>query len=283
MNTAVDDISKLKNRLLTVLQSIDTNIGTAHPEQQSGLSRGQITVLSLLAVCRSNLRGIMFLLREDHSEQASIIGRTLLVDAMRVLYFYSNQESLDVMSIAFEVGSIHQERALIKEFEKHVGADQDAERAHEELNTQERELREQAKEMGFDEKALNREVGILANAEQLFNASPQPEGYFIFRHASHAAHTGRLAMEAQKQYEEDGTVKISFGGTPGNVLRVGIQSARVFLAAYRAAAEMLGWETIDAIASFFDYANGELAALQQDADIGGIDEFISGKPSATPH
>jgi len=65
----------------------------------------------------------------------------------------------------------------------------------------------------------------------------------MFRHSSHAAHTSRLALEIDKQIAEDGTIQLMWGGNPGNVLRVGLMATQHFLFAYRAAAELLGWDT----------------------------------------
>jgi hypothetical protein len=231
-------------------------------------------VLALLAVCRNNMRGIYFLLKEDHAEQARIVARTLLVDCMRLLYFHRNEQRLETMRIAFELGSIHQERQFIKEVAKYT--DEGVAESLALLQEQEEELRQQADEIGVQPDELRREVAILANAQQLFDAMPQPEGYVFFRYASHAAHTSRIALEAQKQYGEDGTVQLQFGGTPGNVLRVGVQSAQLFLFGYRAAAEMLGWDTIDAIRSFFDHANDRLMRLREDADLGEFQHILTG-------
>lgn len=221
--------------------------------------------------------GILFLLREDHSEQGRILGRTLLVDCMRLFYFHENSDRLELMRIAFELASLRQERLLVTEHEKHAGSSKEVDEALAEAERQKTELRAEANALGCKDKELDDLVLIFDKTEALFKATPQPEGYFIFRHASHSAHTSRVALEATKVYADDGTVQISFGGSPGNVLRVGIQAAQVFLIGYRSVVELLDWDTIGAVQSFHHHAYEQLTQLADDAEIGGIDEFLADK------
>lgn len=275
-----DDFPELKQRLLSLIESIDRNLGTAHPKTQDNVSPGQEMVIALLAVCRNNMRGVYFLLKEDHAEQARIIERTLLIDCMRLLYFVKHPDRLEELRVAFSLGSIWDQRNLVLEMEKHFGADDnDINVLKSQLDEQEKELRDEVSKLGIDETQLAEDIRVLMNAEELFKASPQPEGYAMFRHASHVVHTSSLALEMHKQRAEDGTIQLMWGGSPGNVLRVGLMSAQLFLFGYRAAAEMLGWDTIDAIRSFFDFTFEKLEKLREDAEIEGMEAFIGGVSS----
>lgn len=200
----------LRQRLLWLLESIDRNVGSAHPAQQDNLSDGQIMVLALLAVCRGNLRGVYFLLKEDHAEQARIVFRTLLVDGMRMHYFYRNFDRLETMRIAFDLGSLSEERKLINELIRHTGEDDDTRAAHAFADRQEEELRQAARDLGIEEDDLEREKRIIHSADELFKNSPAPEGYFIFRHSSHTAHTSRIALEMQQEQGEDGIIRLQW-------------------------------------------------------------------------
>ena len=272
-----DDYSELKQRLLLLVESIDRNLGTAHPETQSNVSPGQEMVIALLAVCRNNMRGIYFLLKEDHAEQARIIERTLLIDSMRLLYFVKHPDQLEELRVAFAFGSIRDQRNLVLEMEKHFGAeDNDIAVLKTQLDQQEDALRDEASSLSLEEAQLTEYVRILMKADELFKASPQPEGYAMFRHASHVVHTSTLALEMHKQRAEDGTIQLMWGGSPGNVLRVGLMSAQLFLFGYRAAAEMLGWDTIDTIRSFFDFTFEQLEHLRKDAGIESMEALIGG-------
>lgn len=265
----------LKRRVLEVIESTDRNLGTAHPERQDNLSPGQEMVIALLAVCRNNMRGIYFLLKQDHAEQARIIERTLLVDCMRLLHFVKHPNELEALRIAFYLGSIREQRNLVMEMKKHFGdSDNDIEVLSGQLDQQETELRQEAQELNIDDARLAEDMRILFKAEELFKASPQPEGYAIFRHASHVVHTSTLALEMHKLRADDGTIQLMWGGSEGNVLRVGLMSAQMFLFGYRAAAELLGWATIDAIRSFFDFTFDKLERLRSEAVIPGMEAFI---------
>ena len=265
--------------MLLLIESIDRNLGTAHPQTQDNVSPGQEKVIALLAVCRNNMRGIYFLLKEDHAEQARIIERTLLIDCMRLLYFLVNRDQLEELHIAFSLGSIRDKRNLVSEMEKHFGnEDNDIALLNAQLDREEAELRDKANSLGTDPTQLNEHVRTLMKAEDLFKASPQPEGYAMFRHASDVVHTSTLALEMHKQRADDGTIQLMWGGSPGNVLRVGFMSARLFLFGYRAATEILGWDTIDTIRSFSDFTFGQIEDLRQQAGIESMDAFVGGVP-----
>lgn len=273
----VGDASVLKQRLLSIIESIDVNLGTAHPKTQDNVSAGQELVLGLLAVCRNNMRGIYFLLKEDHAEQARIIQRTLMIDAMRLLHLLHHRDRLEELRIAFALGSLRDQRNLVNEMEKHFGStDNDIDTLNAQLDEQEKELRQEATDLGIGDDRVREDIRVLMKAEELFKASPQPEGYAMFRHSSHVVHTSTLAVEMHKQRAEDGTIQLMWGGSEGNVLRVGLMSAQFFLFGYRAAAEMLGWDTIDAIRTFFDFALEKVEELRQEADIQGAEAYIGG-------
>lgn len=273
------EFPELKQRLLSLIQSIDVNLGTAHPESQSNVTPGQEMVLGLLVVCRNNMRGIYFLLKEDHAEQARIIGRTLLIDCVRLLYFLEHRDRLEELRVAFSLGSIRDQRNLVMEMEKHFGSeDNDINLLKSQVDEQEAAFREEANQLGIDEDQLAEDVRTLMKAEHLLKASPQPEGYALFRLSSHAVHTSTLALEMHKQRDEDGTIQLMWGASPGNVLRVGLMGAQLFLFGYRAAAELLGWDTIEVIRDFFEYTHKKLEELRADADIEGMEAFIGGKP-----
>lgn len=271
------ETSDLKQRLLNLIESIDVNLGTAHPKTQENVSPGQELVLGLLAVCRNNMRGIYFLLKEDHAEQARIIQRTLMIDCMRLLHFVKHPDRLEELRVGFELGSIRDQRNLVNEMEKHFGStDNDIKTLNEQLDDREKELRAEASKLGIDDDQLAEDIRVLMKAEELFKASPQPEGYAMFRHSSHVVHTSTLAVEMHKKRAEDGTIQLMWGGSEGNVMRVGLMSTQFFLFGYRAAAELLGWDTIDAIRSFFDFAVDKVEEIRKDADISGMETFIGG-------
>lgn len=272
-----DDDSALKQRLLSLIESIDVNLGTAHPKTQSNVSPGQELVMGLLAVSRNNMRGIYFLLKEDHAEQARIIQRTLMIDCMRLLHFVKHADRLEELRISFELGSIRDQRNLVNEMEKHFGStDNDIQTLNAQLDANEKDLREEATKLGLGDDQLTEDIRILMKAEELFKASPQPEGYAMFRHSSHTVHTSTLAVEMHKKRAEDGTIQLMWGGSEGDVMRVGLMSTQFFLFGYRAAAELLGWDTIDAIRSFFEFGLEQLEQLRKDADIPGMEAFIGG-------
>ncbi|MPZ68794.1 MAG: hypothetical protein GEU71_04615 [Actinobacteria bacterium] len=263
-----------------MIQSIDVNVASAHPDIDDELTVGQEMVLGFLVVCRKNMRGIRLLLIEDHAEQARILGRTLLIDCHLLLHLLRHNERLEELRVAFELGCIRDQRNLIAELEEHYGSKKnDIEALKVRLNDHEAALRLEAKELGVDENDLVEDMRLLMSAERLLKSSPQPESYAQFRFSSHAVHTSSLTLSMHKQIQADGSIHLTLGDRPESVLSVGLTSAQLFLFGYRAAAELLGWDTIETIREFFDYTKGELEQLLGDTGIGGMEEFIGVPPT----
>ncbi len=66
--------NELKASLLQMLERIDRNVSSAHPETMTGLTLGQELVLGLLAGCRRLFRGIYVLLSESMAEESRIFN-----------------------------------------------------------------------------------------------------------------------------------------------------------------------------------------------------------------
>jgi hypothetical protein len=248
-----------RSRLIELLQLADAHAGTHHPSDQSDLTRDQSLVLALYANCRSLLRGIIFLLREEHGHEATILMRTLLQDATTIFYIFKNQPTKSEMTLRFEYGSLQQERKLLDEVMKHA-PDPESEAALAEVNEHEELTKQQAQEIGLG-------LTPLPKIEQMFNEVGLSEGYFFFRHASQAVHTSRLALWARMTEHLDGRVTISFGGTPQSVLTVGLFSGELFLNAYRVTARLLAWTTTDEIDVFAQAHQKAFLDLRQEAGV----------------
>ncbi len=102
-NEAMND-DAIRARLIELLQIGDAHAGTHHPLSQADLTRDQGLVLALFANCRSLLRGITFLLREEHGHEATILMRTLLQDATTVFYVFKKQPTTSEMTVRFDTG-----------------------------------------------------------------------------------------------------------------------------------------------------------------------------------
>ena len=263
------------------MESLDVNAGTAHPKDQEGDHNTEL-VTALLAVCRNNFRGCYFLLREDHADQARALSRVLQHDVCRLLYFRKNKDRLTQMRLCFELASIRQETLLALELEKHVGKADDITEALQHLEKERDDLYEEAEKAGFAKEDFTQEADLLNKPERLLKALGQPEGYFVFRHASHAVHTTRLTLEWVKQHH-DGKVTITFGASPESVLRVGIQVSEYFAFGLRSAVELLDWETQDAVVNFFDLTIENLHDLKQEAGLtGGISDRLEEQNAEAP-
>ena len=247
-------------RLIELLQQIDLHAGTHLPSEQEGLSRDQTLVLALFANCRSVLRGTIFLLREDHGHEATILMRTLLQDATTIFYVFKNQPTTGEMTVRFDLGSLHKERLILEEAEKHA-PDKETEAALTEVDEHLKETTEEAIELGMDNPKP------LPSMAQLFTEVGLPEGYYFFRYASHAVHTSRLALWARMKELPDGRVTINFGGTPETVQTVGLFSGELFLNVYRATAQLLAWSTRSEIEAFVQNHQESFLNLRREAGV----------------
>lgn len=233
---------EMRNRLIQLLQQIDAHVGTHTPSAQVDTTRDQGLTVALFANCRSLLRGITFLLQEDHGQEATILMRTLLQDATTIFYVFRNQPTTSEVTLQFEAASLHQERLILEEVMKHAPSEE-AETALEEIHSHLEQTR-------ADADKLDIELKPLPSVEQLFAKVDLPEGYYFFRYASHAVHTSRLALWSRMTEHPDGRVTINFGGTPESVLTVGLFSGELFLSAYRGTARLLKWDSLDDVERF---------------------------------
>lgn len=246
-------------RLVELLQIADAHAGTHHPAEQPDLTRDQGLVLALYANCRSMLRGITFLLREEHGQEATILMRTLLQDATTVFYVFKNQPTTGEMTVRFEWGSLRQERLILEEAMKHA-PDAETKAALLEVEALAKQTKKEAEELGMV-------LQPLPPMEQLFAQVDLPEGYYFFRYASHAVHTSRLALWSRMTELPDRRVTIDFGGTPGPVLTVGLFSGELFLNVYRATARLLAWSTAGEIEAFVQEHQGAFLDLRREAGV----------------
>lgn len=246
-------------RLIELLQMADAHAGTHHPANQEELTRDQSLVLALFANCRSMLRGITFLMREEHGQEATVLMRTLLQDATTIFYVFKKQPTTSEMTLRFEWGSLRQERLILEEAMKHA-PDEETQAALAEVDTQTNQTKAAAHELGIELKAL-------PPVEQLLTEVGLQEGYYFFRYASHAVHTSRLALWSRMTELPDGRVSINFGGTPEPVLTVGLFSGELFLSVYRATSRLLNWVTVDEIEAFVGEHQARFIDLRKDAGI----------------
>lgn len=233
---------EMRDRLIQLLQQIDAHVGTHTPSTQVDTTRDQGLTVALFANCRSLLRGITFLLKEDHGQEATILMRTLLQDATTIFYVFKNQPTTSEVTLQFEAASLRQERLILEEAMKHA-PDEETKAALEEVDAHQQQTKADAEELGI-------ELKTLPPVEQLFAKVGLSEGYYFFRYASHAVHTSRLALWSRMTEHPDGRVTINFGGTPGSVLTVGLFSGELLLSAYRATARLLNWDTLDDVEKF---------------------------------
>lgn len=250
---------EVRGRLIELLQLLDGHSGTNHPSSQTDLTRDQGLALALFANCRSLLRGITFLLREEHGHEATILMRTLLEDATTIFYVFKNQPTTSEMTVQFEWGSLRQERLILEEAMKHA-PDAETKAALHEVEMHAQQTKKEAEELGM-------ELQPLPPMEQLFAQVDLPEGYYFFRYASHAVHTSRLGLWSRMTELPDGRVTIDFGGTPDSVLTVGLFSGELFLNVYRTTARLLAWSTTDEIEAFVQDHQKAFLELRRDAGI----------------
>jgi hypothetical protein len=246
-------------RLIDLLQMADAHVGTHLPANQDKSTRDQGLALALFANCRSMLRGITFLVREEHGQEATILMRTLLQDATTIFYILKNQPTTSEMTVRFEWGSLRQERLILEEGMKHA-PDDETEAALAEVEAHSEQAKADAKELGIELKPL-------PPMHHAFAELGLPEGYYFFRFASHAVHTSRLALWSRMTELPDGRVTINFGGTPGPVLTVGLFCGELFLSVYRATSRLLNWTTVDEIDAFVGEHQARFIDLRKDAGI----------------
>jgi hypothetical protein len=177
-----------KARLLLYLQQIEESIRDAHPKQEKeGLSDGQVMVLAMLAVSRNNVRGVRILLKQDHSEQARIVVRTLRVDCMRMVYLF---DRLDQLYVACGLGPIRHLRLLVDEWNNATGLSNEAAKAYARIDEYEQTLFEQAERLDLIEEDRKREIPRMTRNKPIFDVT-DPPGSFYFRFDSNAVHTSQ--------------------------------------------------------------------------------------------
>lgn len=249
----------MRDRLVGLLQQIDAHVGTHTPSAQVDTTRDQGLTLALFANCRSLLRGITFLLKEDHGQEATILMRTLLQDATTIFYVFKNQPTTSEVTLEFEAASLRQERLILEEAMKHA-PDEQTEAALKEVDSH-------LQQTVADAEELDIELKPLPPVEQLFAKVGLSEGYYFFRYASHAVHTSRLALWSRMTEYPDGRVTINFGGTPEAVLTVGLFSGELLLSAYRATARLLKWDTLDDVEAFAVNHQDAFLEFRRDAGV----------------
>ena len=168
-------MSDVKERMLWMLESIERNVRSAHPDRVNVIY-GQQMVLSLFVVCINNLTGIALLLSRNYVDQARIVARTLSVDAMRIAYIHKHSEQLDLMRVAFERDSLMRERQLLAEYVSLKGEDDDARSAQADLDELESDLNERARRHDLDDHDLRLAEKIFRRADKLFTATQVPQG-----------------------------------------------------------------------------------------------------------
>lgn len=227
------DFGSLRGRLFEVFEVADNCYVTSHPATED-LSPPRMLVASLLLRCHGLFRSALLLLRDRYAEEAAILSRSLVTDAITLNYMLKEEARLEELSIRFEHRSLTYEKRLAYRTIALGHPDRVAPPA--EIDRRISELASHAASLG-----LHRLRGF-PNEDAMAQAIDQNSLPWWIDFASNLVHTTHLGLSWRTSGSSDGGIRLHSRTHNERVFFVvGWITAETFMLAHTSAALLLGW------------------------------------------
>lgn len=251
--------SELKGRLLDLLDIVGRNAYKVPPAQQD-LTQEEALVMALYAGCRQLFEAVFVLLRGELPQEAQIVLRTLVMDAVQLAYFERHRDRLPELALRYMYGSINQEIGLAQQA-KALGLPHGRrlEAREEELQA----LRETAVERGVRLRALPK-IGDMASDLKRLSLN------WMVSLMSHSVHTTRIALGARVREFEPMKLEVPGEVDVREMLPIGHSASASSVMAAVCTASLLAWDTAQTLEASWELLKTDFEALFVDAGLGPL-------------
>lgn len=203
-------------------------------------------------------KGVHVLIRRGLTEPAQLLARTLLEDAVRLLYFRLYPKRLEEFAVRWLLEALVEEQALetaaafqFPEAGKFVTSPAEEMAA----------LKTEAQAKGWTSK--------LPEMKDMATAVDHLHLYWLFKYYSTKVHTSRLALGSIMEEQPDGSTKLGVTGSAQEAIRVGQASAEGLILSFFSVADLLGWQDqLTALAQLQQFNVGFFDKLMDAAGMG---------------
>lgn len=233
---AIADV-ELKRRVLAILEDVWVAVVRANPRGPQHYSDPEKLVVAIDASAMSMFRATVVLLREDLTQEAMAIGRTLLESAVTLAYFHANSERLDELTLRYDRDRIIEERDLGAATASHYAdvvewpTDPNVELARVDATLA----------------AIGAPTQRLPNVARMAESIGQPRLVWLYKLLSSSVHPSRFALGYRMQRTPAGDYAVSARAPVTTMLLPAKTACEHVTAAHVAAADLLGWDGVQAL------------------------------------
>lgn len=255
-----EDVRDLVKTLLSHMDSLDRNAGTASPGEGFNGSDGQGLVIALHLACRTAFRAMYQLIGLKHTEEAKILSRSLLENTIRLRYLLVHHDQLEHLALRYRLWSLHEVRGLVlkQKAMNLVGAEEDLAQ----IDALIQEVRDAAV------LRLRRFPSTTDIADEI----GEPSLKWFWSATSLWVHGNGVSLAVRIPQNEEGTYQVALDGSPMSGVSTALEALQVFSFATSAWAALLGWETAREVEAFRDYLRPKVRELQDRAKALGLIE-----------
>lgn len=217
-------------------------------------------VYAVAARCEARYRGVLTLLAADYQDEALVVLRSLINDAMRVEYLERNPATREANALWWWSSQIREFRKYA-EAARHAGAG-DWARATEAVATLHTEVLERQHSLG-----LRRLPPIPPEGRGLARELGQPLDELDYLRATLSSHSTLLAVLDHHVVSDDGTTTyLVRQDEVTRLIDIGHMAVDYYLRALIAAAGILGWPSLSDLLECRRAAETALSALQAESE-----------------